>query len=174
MDPQQKFLQLLGDVIFKTGDVNSVDEFGELFRHNLRHYQLLEARGERFMERLMDQISLVLAGGLQTVVLADHGDTSDTSIRHAFDWYLEDPEAMAEWWKIKQFGMEIASEWGLRDDQMTALGDIIDKLPAIIIEAIVHFAGRLKTIPVKDTSEIVATLEYMMEEARTDDDLRNN
>jgi len=175
MDTEQRLLELFDGINFKivNGD-NSVEQFKKIARYNQEQYDLIEARGELYEERLLDMISLVLAEKLHPIAMDRCGDTGEISVRRIFNETTSNPTTMSDLRKIKQLALSTISADDFNESQVSLLSELLDLIPEMILDFIVQLAGRLEVIPMTELSGITRILTLMMQEEGYADNTRNN
>lgn len=175
MDTEQRLLELFDGINFKivNGD-NSVEQFKKIARYNQEQYDLIEARGELYEERLLDMISLVLAEKLHPIAMDRYGDTGEISVRRIFDETTSNPTTMSDLRKVKQLALSTISADDFNESQVSLLSELLDLIPEMILDFIVQLAGRLEVIPMTELSGITRILTLMMQEEGYADNTRNN
>jgi len=175
MNTEQRLLELFDGINFKMiNNDNSVEQVTKIVRHNGEQYDLIEAKGEPYKERLLDTISLVLAEKLHPIAMDRYGDTGETSIQHILNDTDSNPMAISEWEKTKQLALSTLKSDDFTESEMSLLSELLDSIPGMILDLIVELAGRLKVIPMTELSDITRILALMMKEEEHADKIRNN
>jgi hypothetical protein len=165
MDTEKKLLALLGGTNFKfIDDRTSVEEFKEIVQYNQKQCTMLEAMGDRYQERILDLMCLVLAERLQPIMINRFGDASDRSLYRVLKESFDTPRMKSEWETCKQTALIALGYDGLNVNQLQIISRIIDELPITIISLLIEIVGRLKVIPMQDFGNISQTLLQMMKE----------
>ncbi len=102
------------------------------------------------------------------------GDTSKSSLRRVVTELFQAPEVIAEMGKNRQLILTTLRADGFDETQMAVISDMLDSVLRLMIDLIVQLAGRLRVIPMQETSGVTGILAQMMKEASHAIDTRNN
>jgi hypothetical protein len=153
---------------------SSVQEFKEITQYNQKQYDRIEAKGDRYRERILDLMTLILSETLQPVVISRFGDASNHSLRSILNDCFYTYEMKSEWEACKRTALAALGEDGLNERQLEIVSQTIDYLPETMINLLVWIVGRLKVVPMQEATNISRVLAKMMKEAGYDDSSGHN
>ena len=164
MDHKKKFLELCG--ITQSRESTEPSSFKELMgtgRYYLDACDKVASKGELEEQRVFNEMSMVLAEGLQAPARERFGVADTNEIRQLLDegWTASDKDG---WERQKLLVRTAASEIGLNQEQEGVFLELMGALPDILADLIAWHAARLKLIPVENLSEITRVLAEMFEE----------
>ncbi len=165
MDSKQRLLELLGGTNFKFTDSNmSAKEFKDIVWYNREQFAKIEARGEDYQERILDLMYLVLTEELQPIMISRFGNASDRSLHRIFKETFNTPGIKSGWETCKQTALTALVYDGLDAKQLEVISCVIDNLPETIISLLIWIVGRLKVIPMQESTSLSRILTQMMKE----------